>query len=95
MSKESKIFYQVDFDQFDLEAIYQVLALLRLSILRHRLSLGLFNANPEQLTVQNQVEKMIEERLSPEAFEEVVSSGAENKLEENNEILMIFFPRPA
>ena len=53
---------------------------------------GAFNANPEQLaSLQNQVEKMIEERLSPEAFEEVVeSSGAENKLEENNEIVSRF-----
>lgn len=34
---------------------------------------------------------MIEERLSPDAFEEVVeSSGAENKLEENNEIVSRF-----
>lgn len=34
---------------------------------------------------------MIEERLSPEAFEEVVeSSGSENKLEENNEIVSRF-----
>lgn len=43
------------------------------------------------VALQNQVEKMIEERLSPEAFEEVVeSSGSENKLEENNEIVSRF-----
>ena len=36
--KESKIFYQVDFDQLDLEAIYQVLAFVA-KYPRHRLSL--------------------------------------------------------
>ena len=66
--------------------IRKVLALLMVILF------GAFNANPEQLgSLQNQVEKMIEERLSPEAFEEVVeSSGAENKLEENNEIVSRF-----
>lgn len=89
--KESKIFYQVDFDQLDLEAIYQVLAFVA-KYPKTQVEFGAFNANPEQLgSLQNQVEKMIEERLSPDAFEEVVeSSGAENKLEENNEIVSRF-----
>ena len=47
---------------------------------------------PEQLgSLATSSGKIIEERLSPEAFEEVVeSSGAENKLEENNEIVSRF-----
>ena len=72
MSKSQKIFYQLDFDQLDLEAIYQVLAFVA-KYPKTKVEFGAFNANPEQLgSLQNQVEKMIEERLSPEAFEEVV-----------------------
>ena len=91
MSKSLKSFYQVDFDQLDLEAIYQVLAFVA-KYPKTQVEFGAFNANPEQLgSLQHQVEKMIEERLSPDAFEEVVeSSGAENKLEENNEIVSRF-----
>ena len=46
----------------------------------------------EQLqNLEHQVEKMIDERFSSEVFEEVVeSSGAENRLEENNEIISRF-----
>lgn len=75
----------------DLEAIYQVLAFVA-KYPKTQVEFGTFNANPEQLgSLQNQVEKMIEERLSPDVFEEVVeSSGAENKLEENNEIVSRF-----
>ena len=75
----------------DLEAIYQVLAFVA-KYPKTQVEFGAFNANPEQLgSLQNQVERMIEERLSPEVFEEVVeSSGAENKLEENNEIVSRF-----
>ena len=78
----------------DLEAIYQVLAFVA-KYPKTQVEFGAFNANPEQLgSLQNQVEKMIEERLSPEAFEEVVeSSGAENKLEENNEIVSRFLSK--
>ena len=58
--KESKIFYQVDFDQLDLEAIYQVLAFVA-KYPKTQVEFGAFNANPEQLgSLQNQVEKMIE-----------------------------------
>lgn len=89
--KESKIFYQVDLNQLDLEAIYQVLAFVA-KYPKTRVEFGAFNANPEQLqNLEHQVEKMIDERFSSEVFEEVVeSSGAENRLEENNEIISRF-----
>lgn len=83
--KESKLFYQVDLDSIDHQALYQVLDYVA-SHPMTRLVFATFNAPVERFNhLQEAIAEVIQKRLKLEDFQEDKEDqeGAENRLEEN------------
>ena len=85
--KESKIFYQIDLDQLDMDAIYQVLAFVA-KYPRTKVLFGCFNAQHADFeTFKKGVEDLISRSFRLDDFVSIKESqGAENKLVENQEM---------